>query len=34
MTERHSKFERAAEIYDFESGLRVEPIPADLPTPP
>lgn len=31
MTARPSLFERAAEIYDFESGLRVDPVPADLP---
>ncbi len=29
MTARPSLFERAAEIYDFESGLRVDAIPAD-----
>ncbi len=34
MTARPSLFERAAEIYDFESGLRVDPIPADLPPAP
>jgi Mrp family chromosome partitioning ATPase len=34
MTARPSLFERAAEIYDFESGLRVDPIPADLPPRP
>jgi len=34
MNARPSLFERAAEIYDFESGLRVDPVPADLPPPP
>ena len=34
MTARPSLFERAAEIYDFESGLRVDPVPADLPPQP
>ena len=34
MTARPSLFERAAEIYDFESGLRVDPIPADQPPRP
>jgi len=33
MNARPSLFERAAEIYDFESGLRVDPVPADLPPP-
>lgn len=31
MTARPSLFERAAEIYDFESGLRVDPLPQDVP---
>lgn len=31
MNAHRSLLERAAEIYDFESGLRVGPIPADLP---
>ena len=31
MTARPSLFERAAEIYDFESGLRVDPIPQVFP---
>ena len=30
MTARPSLFERAAEIYDFESGLRVDPIAAEF----
>ncbi|MDB5668633.1 MAG: exopolysaccharide biosynthesis protein [Alphaproteobacteria bacterium] len=34
MTARPSLFERAAEIYDFESGLRVDPVPHDLPPKP
>ncbi|MFN3725772.1 MAG: AAA family ATPase [Allosphingosinicella sp.] len=33
MTARPSLFERAAEIYDFDSGLRVDPVQADLPPP-
>ncbi|WP_166039280.1 AAA family ATPase [Sphingosinicella sp. YJ22] len=31
MTARPSLFERAAEIYDFESGLRVDPLPHEAP---